>query len=75
MNRKGGGTMTKPKISLEACRVNSSMTQTEWAKAIGVTPMTVYNWEHGKSEPNLNQLRKISELSGIPMDFIYPVIQ
>ena len=29
------------------------------------------NWEKGKTEPTLSQLRKMSELSGIPMDFIF----
>ena len=67
--------MEYPKISLEACRVNSRKTQAEFAAAVGVAPGTVYNWERGASHPSLPQLRKISEISGIPMDFIYPTIQ
>lgn len=58
-------------ISLKAARVNANMTQREWAKALDVTVDTVLNWEKGKSEPRLSDLRKISELSGIPMDFIF----
>lgn len=57
-------------ICLAACRANANMNQTEFAKAIGVTLPTICNWEKGKSEPNLSQLRQISELSGIPMDYI-----
>lgn len=57
-------------ISLEACRTNAQMTQSEWAKAIGVSAPTIYNWEVGKTEPSISQLRKISELSGIPFDYI-----
>ena len=60
-----------PKISLEAVRVNAKMTQKEWAKLLGVSNSTVVNWEKGKTEPTLSQLRKMSELSGIPMDFIF----
>ena len=57
-------------ICIAACRANANMSQTEFAKAIGVTLPTICNWEKGKSEPNLSQLRQISELSGIPMDYI-----
>ena len=60
-----------PEISLEAVRVNAKMTQKEWAKVLGVTNTTVINWEKGNTEPSLSQLRKMSELSGIPMDFIF----
>lgn len=60
-----------PKISLEAARVNAQKTQHEWAILLNVSKTTVINWEKGNTEPNLSQLRKISELSGIPMDFIF----
>lgn len=60
-----------PEISLEAVRVNAKMTQKEWAKKLGVSNATVVNWEKGNTEPSLSQLRTMSELSGIPIDFIY----
>lgn len=60
-----------PKISLEAARVNAKLTQKELAEILGVSNATIVNWEKGNSEPNLTQLRKISELSGIPLDFIF----
>lgn len=60
-----------PKISLEAARVNANLTQKELAKILGVSNTTIVNWEAGVSEPSLSNLRKISELSGIPMDFIF----
>lgn len=60
-----------PKISLEAVRVNAKMKQKEWAEKVGVSVATVINWEKGNTEPSLSQLRKMSELSGIPMDFIF----
>lgn len=60
-----------PKISLEAARVNAKLTQKELAEILGVSNATIVNWEKGNSEPNLSQLRKISELSGIPLDFIF----
>lgn len=57
-------------ISLQACRVNAKMNQTEFAKALEVSPATIYNWESGKTEPSISQLRAISRLSGIPIDNI-----
>lgn len=60
-----------PRISLKAVRVNADMEQKEWAKEVGVSVATVINWEKGNTEPSLSQLRKMSELSGIPMDFIF----
>ena len=60
-----------PKISLEAVRVNARMNQKEWAKKLGVSNATVVNWEKGNTEPSLSQLREMSLLSGIPMDFSF----
>jgi DNA-binding XRE family transcriptional regulator len=60
-----------PRISLEAVRVNAKMTQKEWAEKLGVSNTTVVNWEKGNTEPSLSQLREMSRLSGVPMDFIF----
>lgn len=60
-----------PQISLEAARINAKLTQKELAKILGVSNATIVNWENGSTEPSLSQLKKISELSGIPMDFIF----
>lgn len=59
------------KIYLDAVRVNAHMTQPEWAKELGVSTNTVLNWEIGKTSPTLEQARKMSKLSGIPLDFIF----
>ena len=59
-----------PQICLEAVSVNARCNQTEWAEKFGVSNNTVINWEKGNTEPTLSQLRKMSELSGIPIDFI-----
>lgn len=61
----------RPRIVIAAARVNAGMNQREMAEFIGVDVSTVCNWEKGKSEPSVSQLRKISEVSGIPMDFIF----
>lgn len=59
-----------PEITLKATRVNAGLTQKELAKELGVTTTTINSWENGDTEPSLSQLREISRLSGIPMDFI-----
>lgn len=64
--------MTTPfRISLAAARVNSGLTQAELGEKLKVSKSTVINWEKGDSEPTMTQLRNISELSGIPMDYIF----
>lgn len=59
------------KINLPAVRVNTGMSQAEWANALGVSPSTIYKWEKGENEPTYNALLKMSKLSGIPLDFIF----
>ena len=49
-----------PRISIAACRVNARLKQREFAEKVGVSPATVTNWELGKTEPDLSQLRIIS---------------
>lgn len=65
------GIIKNPRISLPAARVNAGMNQREMAQYLGVDVSTITNWEKGKTEPSTSQLRKISEVSGIPMDFIF----
>ncbi len=60
-----------PRISIAACRINAKMNQHEFAAALGVDRSTIANWELGKTEPTATQLRRISEISGIPIDFIF----
>ncbi len=59
------------RISIKAARINADMTQEELANDLGINKATIVNWENGTSEPKISQLQRISELSGIPIDFIY----
>lgn len=59
------------RISLAAARTNAKLNQRELAEIMGVDVNTIINWEKGKSEPSASQLRKISEISMIPMDYIF----
>jgi DNA-binding XRE family transcriptional regulator len=59
------------KISIAAARVNAEMKQSEAAKAIGVLPQTLRNWEKGKTHPKANQVLKMCEIYGVPTDRIF----
>ena len=56
------------KISLRAARVNAELKQKEAGEKIGVSLVTVLNWEKGKTVPNARQLEKICEVYGCCMD-------
>lgn len=55
------------KISLEAARVNAGLTQTEAAAAIGVSQVTISNWETGKTSPKMSIVPTIADLYKVPM--------
>lgn len=67
---KGDDILKEMRVSLKACRVNSGLSPDDYAKEMNVTTKTIYNWESGQSEPSLSQLRKISDLSTIPIGSI-----
>jgi len=50
----------------QACRLS----QFELATLVGVTPSTVYNWERGRNEPRVTQLRTLARVLGTPMETI-----
>lgn len=62
---------TNLKISMAAARVNAKLTQKDFAELCGVRIETVNSWEQGKTEPPVSAIRKLSEESKIPMDFIF----
>lgn len=49
-------------MTLKALRVNAGYTQIEAAKALGVTPETLSNWERAKSFPTAPQIKEIEKL-------------
>lgn len=59
------------KVSLASARVNAGLSQCELAEILGVTKNTICNWEAGKTTPDYNQVRRISELSKIPINYIF----
>jgi transcriptional regulator with XRE-family HTH domain len=45
-------------------------TQLELGNMLGVTPVTVYNWERGQHMPTAPQLRALARAFGVSMDVI-----
>lgn len=58
-------------ISLKAARVNTGLTQTEMAEKLGVSRITYWKWETGKSEPKYTQFMKICEVCGVRKEDIF----
>ncbi len=51
-------------------REERGWTQLELAYRLRVTPVTIYNWERGRTEPRVSQFRQLARLFGVSMDDI-----
>jgi transcriptional regulator with XRE-family HTH domain len=56
--------------TIEELRRARGWTQLQLANKLGVTPVTVYNWERGRYEPKASQLRALAREFGVSMDEI-----
>jgi len=56
--------------TIKELRSEQGLTQLEVAYRIGVTPLSVSNWERGVSAPTVVKLRAIAELFGVSSDDI-----
>ena len=64
-------TVPQLQITLEAARVNAKMTQNDVAKAMNISKNTLINWEKGRTEPEISQIRQLSELYNFPLEHIF----
>jgi len=60
-----------PRISLRAARVNADLSQQEAAKRLGISKATLQNYEAGNTVPDILMSRKIEDVYGFPVDFIF----
>lgn len=51
--------------SVRAQRERLAFSAADYAKLVGVSPLTIYNWEHGKSRPRNEQLAALVAVRGI----------
>ncbi len=56
--------------SIETLRTERGWSRPEFGRRVGVTEMTVYNWERRTHEPKASQLRTIAEVFGVAMESI-----
>ena len=56
--------------TIREMRGERGWTQLELAIKLGVTPLTIHNWEYGKYEPSASRLRQIAQTFGVSMDDI-----
>jgi DNA-binding transcriptional regulator YiaG len=51
--------------SVRAQRQRTGLSAADYAKLVGVSPLTIYNWEHGKSRPRSGQFASLVALRGL----------
>jgi DNA-binding transcriptional regulator YiaG len=51
--------------SVRAQRERLGLSAADYAKLVGVSSLTIYNWEHGKTRPRAEQLAALVALRGI----------
>lgn len=59
-----------PKITLEAARVNTKLTQAELAEKMGVSRETVISWETGRRKMRAAYLYLFCDITGFSEDDI-----
>lgn len=62
--------MKSMRLTLRALRASKNMSQTDAAKAIGVSPNTWYNYENHKSYPDALSIKKIEKAFNVTYDDI-----
>jgi transcriptional regulator with XRE-family HTH domain len=56
--------------TIRELREGRGLTQLQLGNMLGVTPVTVYNWERGQHMPTAPQLRALARVLGVSMDAI-----
>jgi len=51
--------------SVKAQRRRTGLAAADYAKLVGVSPLTIYNWEHNKSRPRQGQFSALVALRGL----------
>src|SRR6185312_8622447 len=59
------GSMRFSARSMRAQRRRSGLSAADYAQLVGVSPLTIYNWEHGHSRPRNAQFASLVSLRGL----------
>ena len=54
--------------NLKAARKESGLTQKQVARALSVVESCYANWEQGRTEPNVEMLRKLGDIFNVSLD-------
>lgn len=57
-------------MNLEPLRVKEGMSREDLARRMGVSYMTVRNWERGNTEPSATQIKALADLFGVSTDYL-----
>lgn len=57
-------------INIEAERVRKQMTKEEFAKEMGITVKTYYNWVNGITAIPSTKLQKMAKFFGVYMEYL-----
>ena len=55
-------------------RIKAHLSQREVADYVGVTRVTEIRWEHGKTKPNITNLRRLAYFLNIPETYLEPFL-
>ena len=55
---------------LRAARAAADLTQIAVSAALGYTPATIANWEHGRTEPSATDLARLAALYRVSLDWL-----
>ena len=55
-------------ITLKAARVNKNLTQAEAAKLLGISKDSLWNYENGRSFPDVRVVKKMEEVYELSYD-------
>ena len=55
---------------IKELRVEHNMTQSQLAKQLNISQDTVSLWERGKSQPDVENLKKLMKIFGVSADFL-----
>lgn len=61
---------TPERRTIRAWRLERGMTQEQLAAAVGVSHISVGNWDNGRAEPSARQLENLAAVFGVRMDQI-----
>ena len=57
-------------MNLKSIRKGCALTQRQVAEKLGVVESCYANWEQGRTEPNIEMLRKLGEIFQVSIDEI-----